>query len=102
MRLPPGWAAPPRPPPVEGPPLFTASSDGVPFRFVLHQGEVGNTVIMGPTRSGKSALMGFMAMQFLRYPDAQVFCFDKDLSLYCATVMAGGAHYHLGGSTTRG
>ena len=96
------WAGAKRDEYLDAPPLFTASSDGVPFRFVLHQGEVGNTVIMGPTRSGKSGLMGFMAMQFLRYPEAQVFMFDKDFSLYCATLMAGGAHYNLGGNATRG
>jgi type IV secretion system protein VirB4 len=96
------WAGAQRDDHVQGPPLFTASSDGVPFRYVMHQGEVGHTVIMGPTRGGKSGLMGFMAMQFLRYPDAQVFLFDKDCSLYCATLMAGGSHYHLGGNAQRG
>ena len=31
-----------------------------------------------------------------RYPEAQIFLFDKDYSLYGATLMAGGAHYDLG------
>lgn len=96
------WAGPVRDTHLDGPPLFLASSDGVPFRYVLHKGEGGHTMILGPHRSGKSGLMGFMAMQFLRYANAQVFMFDKDFSLYCATLMAGGAHYHLGGTSQRG
>jgi type IV secretory pathway VirB4 component len=68
----------------------------------MHEGEIGHGVVVGPTRKGKSALMAFMVMQFLRYPDAQVFLFDKDYALYCATLMAGGSHYDLGARTTRG
>src|ERR1043166_4409076 len=97
------WAGPEHDEHFQDVPLFTTSSTGTPFRFVLHQGEVGNGVIIGPTRAGKSALLGFMAMQFLRYgADTQVFIFDRDLSLYCATVMAGGSHYILGGNAQRG
>ena len=83
-------------------PLFVTSSDGAPFRGVMHQGENGNAVIVGPTRKGKSALLGFLAMQFLRYQGAQVFLFDKDYSLYVATMLAGGSHYDLGTSSTQG
>lgn len=98
------WAGPRMDQYLQAPPLFTASSEGVPFRYALHPpgSEVGHTMVIGPTRSGKSALLGFMAMQFQRYANAQVFCFDKDHSLYCATVMAEGAHYTLGGSSARG
>jgi type IV secretory pathway VirB4 component len=59
-------------------------------------------MILGPTRTGKSALLGLMGMQALRYPGAQVFAFDRDFSLYCATLMSGGSHYTLGGNTHRG
>jgi type IV secretion system protein VirB4 len=83
-------------------PLFVVSSDGTLFRYVMHQGEVGHFVIVGPTRRGKSAMLGFMAMQFLRYAGAQVFLFDKDYQLYTATMLAGGSHYDLGMSTAKG
>jgi type IV secretion system protein VirB4 len=96
------WAGPSHDAHVQGPPLFVASTDGVPFRFVLHQGEVGNVMLLGPTRTGKSALLAFMAMQFVRYPQAQVFLFDKNYALKCVTLAAGGAHYALGGDATRG
>jgi type IV secretion system protein VirB4 len=79
-----------------GPALLTASSQGHPFWYSLHQGEVGGTMILGPTRSGKSGLLALMGMQALRYKDMQIFAWDRDFSLYCATMMAGGAHYQIG------
>lgn len=97
------WAGPQRDTHLHDGPLFVASSEGTPFRYVMHaEGEEGHGVIVGPTRRGKSAMLGFMAMQFLRYRQAQVFCFDKDYSLFCATVLAGGSHYDLGRSGTQG
>jgi type IV secretion system protein VirB4 len=51
---------------------------------------------MGPTRSGKSALLGLIMSQFLRYAQSQIFCFDKDRALYACTVLAGGTHYDFG------
>jgi type IV secretion system protein TrbE len=83
---------------LDGPPLLTTSSDGTPFRFSLHPGqsELGNTMVLGPSRSGKSGLLGLMMMQFWRYPEGQVFCFDKDYALYGCTLLGGGTHYDLG------
>jgi type IV secretion system protein VirB4 len=101
------WAGPQRDTHFQDAPLFVASSEGTPFRYTMHpEGEEGHAVIVGPTRRGKSAMLGFMAMQFLRYTNtqghAQVFVFDKDYSLYCATLLAGGSHYDLGLSRTQG
>jgi type IV secretion system protein VirB4 len=85
-------------------PLFVTSSERTPFRCVLHpnKGEVGNFRVTGPTRRGKTAKLGFMAMQFLRYAGAQVFCFDTDYQLYITTILAGGSHYDLGTSAAQG
>jgi type IV secretion/conjugal transfer VirB4 family ATPase len=85
-------------------PLFVTSSERTPFRYVLHpnQGEVGNFRVTGPTRRGKTAALGFMAMQFLRYAGAQVFCFDTDYQLYIPTKLVGGSHYDLGTSAAHG
>jgi type IV secretory pathway VirB4 component len=98
------WSGPTEDTHLQGPPLFQASSEGVPFRFALHPGdsELGNTMILGPSRSGKSALLGFMMSQFWRYAGTQVFCFDKDYALYAATILGGGTHYDLGGETSFG
>ena len=80
------------------PPLMFARTAGTtPFRFDLHQGDVGHTMIVGPTGSGKSVLLNTIALQWLRYPEAQVFYFDKGASSRASTLLAGGQFFVLGG-----
>ncbi|MEM9243055.1 MAG: conjugal transfer protein TrbE [Pseudomonadota bacterium] len=67
-----------------------------PFRMVYHIGDVGHQMILGPTGAGKSVLLNFMALQFLRYEHAQVFVFDKGGSFLASTYGVGGSHYALG------
>ena len=62
------WAGDERDEHLQGPPLFFARTEGsTPFRFSLHVGDVGHTLIVGPTGAGKSVLLAFMALQFRRY-----------------------------------
>lgn len=76
------------------PPLFYGSaSGGTPFRVVLHYGDVGHTLVIGPTGNGKSVVLGLMALQHFRYPNAKVFVFEKGKSMYVACDAAGGDHY---------
>jgi len=83
--------------PPKSPPLFFAATTGsTPFRFNLHYGDVGHTLIVGPPGSGKSTFLGFGVAQFFRYPHAQVFAFDKGYSLYVLTQACGGEFYDLG------
>ena len=35
-----------------------ASTEGAPFRLVTHVGELGNVLMAGPSRSGKSGMLG--------------------------------------------
>lgn len=85
------WAGPDRDRQLQGPPLVTARTTGsTPFRLVLHVGDVGHAMIIGPTGSGKSALLSFLALQWFRYPDARVVFFDKGRSARAATLAAGG------------
>lgn len=80
------------------PPLMVTRTAGTtPFRFDLHQGDVGHTMIVGPTGAGKSVLLNSICMQWLRYPDAQVFYFDKGASSRAATLLTGGEFFVLGG-----
>lgn len=80
----------------DGPPLAVVNTTGsTPFRLNLHQGDVGHTLILGPTGSGKSTLLCFLASQFLRYPGAQVFYFDKGKSCLPMTLAMGGQFYDL-------
>ena len=47
-----------------------AQTEGsTPFRFSLHVGDVGHTLVVGPTGAGKSVLLALMALQFRRYPE---------------------------------
>ena len=51
-----------------GPPLMLTATDGAtPFRLDLHVGDVGHTMIVGPTGAGKSVLLATLAAQWLRY-----------------------------------
>jgi type IV secretion system protein TrbE len=81
------------------PPLMQVASGSTPFNFNLHVDDVGHTLIFGPTGSGKSTLLALIAAQFRRYRDAQVFAFDKGMSLLPLTLGLGGAHHRIGGAT---
>jgi type IV secretion system protein VirB4 len=67
-----------------------------PFRLNLNVGDVGHTLIVGPTGAGKSTLLSALTLQWLRYPGAQVIVFDKDRSARAATLAVGGHIYEPG------
>jgi type IV secretion system protein VirB4 len=91
------WAGPERNDHLDGPPLFHARTDGsTPFRFSTHVGDVGHTLVVGPTGAGKSVLLAFMALQFQRYAGAQLFAFDFGGSIRAATLAMGGDWHDLG------
>lgn len=91
------WAGPVRNAHLGGPPLLYAETSGsTPFRLSTHVGDVGHMLIVGPTGAGKSVLLALLALQFRRYPDAQVYIFDKGFSARAAVLAMGGAHHALG------
>jgi type IV secretion system protein TrbE len=93
------WAGPNLDEHLAAPPLFFARTEGsTPFRFSLHVGDVGHTLMVGPTGAGKSVLLALMALQFRRYENAQVFAFDFGGSIRAATLAMGGVWQDLGGS----
>jgi type IV secretion system protein VirB4 len=95
------WAGPTKDEHLGAPPLFYAKTEGAtPFRFALHVGDVGHTMIVGPTGAGKSVLLALMALQFRRYRNSQVFVFDFGGSIRAATLAMGGDWQDLGGSLT--
>lgn len=97
------WAGPERDEHLASPPLLFGKTEGsTPFRFSLHVGDVGHTLVVGPTGSGKSVLLALMALQFRRYPNAQIFAFDYGGSIRVATLAMGGDWHDLGGSLTDG
>jgi type IV secretion/conjugal transfer VirB4 family ATPase len=92
------WAGPERNAHLGGPPLLMARTEGsTPFRLSLHVGDVGHTLIVGPTGAGKSTLLALMALQFRRYAGAQVFAFDFGASIRAAAIGMGGSFHDLGG-----
>lgn len=76
--------------------VYCSTTGDTPFRLNLSVGDVGHTLIIGPTGAGKSTLLSLLALQFLRYPNAQVVIFDKDRSARAATLAVDGAYYEPG------
>jgi type IV secretion system protein TrbE len=91
------WAGPERNVHLAGPPLIVTRTDGAtPFRLVTHIGDVGHTLVVGPTGMGKSVLLATLAMQFRRYPGSRIFAFDMGRSMRATILGLGGEHYDLG------
>ena len=97
------WAGPERDEHFAAPPLLFGKTEGsTPFRLSLHVGDVGHTLVVGPTGAGKSVLLALMALQFRRYAQAQVFAFDFGGSIRAAALAMGGDWHDLGGGLTEG
>ncbi len=84
--------------PKGSPPLAYAATGGAtPFRLNLHVGDVGHTLILGPTGAGKSTLLGFLMASHFRYEKAQIFAFDIGNSAFALAHASGGDHYEIAG-----
>jgi len=95
------WAGERRDDHFGAPPLLYGRTEGsTPFRLSLHVGDVGHTLVVGPTGAGKSVLLALMALQFRRYPRSQVFAFDFGGSIRAAALAMGGDWHDLGGELT--
>lgn len=93
------WAGEARDHHLKAPPLFFGQTEGsTPFRFSLHVGDVGHTLMVGPTGAGKSVLLALMALQFRRYPRSQILAFDFGGSIRAAALAMEGEWHDLGGA----
>jgi type IV secretion/conjugal transfer VirB4 family ATPase len=95
------WAGPqtnscPFYPPNSAPLSYAATTGSTPFRISLHVGDVGHTLMIGKTGGGKSTALNFFLAQHFRYPQAQVFTFDKGYSSYVLVKACGGTFYDIG------
>ena len=89
--------------PKNAPVCFYANSIGsTPFRFNIDHEDIGHQVILGPSGAGKSTYLQLALSQFLRYENARVFVFDKDLSHHGWTHAMGGQFYNIGEDSTIG
>lgn len=75
--------------------LLAATAGSTPFALNLHVSDVGHTLVVGPTGAGKSALIALLQAQWMRYPRAQIYTFDKGYSSLPLVLAAGGRHYDL-------
>jgi len=76
--------------------LEARARTGEHFSLNLHHGDLGHTLVFGPTGAGKSVLLGRVAAAWLRYPDAQVIYFDRQRSVAHACAALGGAFLEPG------
>ncbi|MEJ2116616.1 MAG: transporter, partial [Alphaproteobacteria bacterium] len=82
--------------PPNSPPLAVVATGGAtPLYYNIHQGDVGHTLVFGPTGSGKSVHLAQMVASFRRYENARITVFDKGWSMYALSLLTGGTHYAL-------
>lgn len=81
---------------VSKPHVICATDAGIPFFLNLNTRDVGHHWVSGPTGAGKSTYLALLEIQWLKYPNAQVIIFDKDLSARNVTVCAGGKYIEPG------
>ena len=82
-------------PPGSPPLLHAATTGATPFRVNLHVGDVGHTLIFGPTGAGKSTLLCTIALQARRYAGVTICAFDKGRSMLATVRACGGQHHDI-------
>jgi type IV secretion system protein TrbE len=75
--------------------MLLPTEHSTPYWYDLMHGQVGHTLIIGPTGGGKTVLTNFMAMQFARYGEVNIIRLDKDYSCFIPTVLSNGTHIDL-------
>ncbi|QQP94024.1 hypothetical protein IGS68_34850 (plasmid) [Skermanella sp. TT6] len=79
------------------PPLLIATTDGsTPFRLNLHRGDLGHTLIFGPSGNGKTTLMNAMITGWRRIPGSKVCIFTIKGGGEVVTRLLGGVSYDVG------
>lgn len=79
------------------PAIAQVETDGsTPFFLNIHVGDVGHSIVVGPTGSGKSVLLNFLASQFRSVPKARIYVFDKGASSRVFAAAVHGSFYDLG------
>lgn len=85
-----------------GEPYFIAETlTGSPYYFSTHVGELGNTTIIGRSRSGKTVIMVAMALMMSKF-GGRVFYFDKDRGAEIGIRAVGGKYYVISPGTQTG
>ena len=66
------------------------------FDLSLAVGDVGHTLVAGPTGAGKTTFAGLLALMWTKYPRAKVIIYDYGCGARAATLAVGGAYYTPG------
>lgn len=91
------WAGDARCKHLKAPALMHTQTDGsTPFRLNLHIDDIGHSMVVGPTGSGKSVLLNFLAAQCRGFKNSRIYVFDKGGSSRTLAAGVGGAFYDLG------
>ncbi len=74
-------------------PLMQVRTTGQSCYYLnLHDSDLGNTLVIGPTGAGKSVFLGSLILNLSRYRDMRLFVFDKGCSFYALTKALNGQH----------
>ncbi len=83
----------------DGPLALFRTVGGTPYSFQLHvtqeKDAVAHAVCIGPTGSGKTTVMSFLAGMALRHPQLRVYIFDRYQGAYVFTTAVGGSYLNL-------
>lgn len=82
-----------------GPLAMFRTAGGTAYSFQLHVSEerdaVAHAVCIGPTGSGKTTVMTFLAGMALRHPKLRAFIFDRYQGAYVFTTALGGSYLNV-------
>jgi type IV secretion system protein VirB4 len=76
------------------------AGSGSPFYFPTHINGVANQLIVGPSGSGKSSLLGAMATAYLGLPNARIAWLDLDHSSFVLAHLLGADYRDMGAQDT--
>ena len=83
----------------DGPLSMFRTAGGTSYSFQLHvsadKDAVGHAVCIGPTGSGKTTVISFLAGMAMRHPKLRTFIFDRYHGAYTFTTAVGGAYLNL-------
>jgi type IV secretory pathway VirB4 component len=92
------WPGPERDDHLQQGPWFLAQTEHASLVRICHfVRDVGHMMLLGPTGSGKSTMLGFGMAQWLMYPHTQGTIFDVGRTARLLTLLVGGEWITLGG-----
>lgn len=91
------WTGPEFDAELDGPPWFYAHTEqSTIFRVVNHVRDIGHFMMLGPTGTGKSTMVGLGVAQWYKYRGAQAAVYDVGRTARLITLLLGGQWIDLG------